>query len=144
MEWSHREGEIRAARKETKRREVLIIGGITLGYQQPEIEHELRSEGSQVSDFLGRKCRETMAEGWFSYRVRIDESRAMTLVATYWGGEWLHRNFDIIVEGVRIATEKLRTNKPGDFFEARYEVPTALIKDKTRATITFRAQACPT
>jgi hypothetical protein len=71
----------------------------------------------------------------------VDPGKPMVLVATYWGGEWQTRNFDILIDGKKITTQKLRANKPGDFFDGTYAIPPALTKGKTKVTVRFQAHA---
>ena len=45
--------------------EAATLDSITPGYQQPEIEHRLRAERSEIEDFSNRKCRLARDGGWF-------------------------------------------------------------------------------
>ncbi|HRJ71913.1 MAG TPA: glycoside hydrolase family 127 protein [Terrimicrobiaceae bacterium] len=137
--WKIQEATIRAERERQRDREACTVDSVTPGYQQPEIEHKLAYADSSVSDFQGRKCRESGTDGWFSYVLKVAPNVPMTLVATYWGGEWVRRTFDIEVDGVRIATQTLRTNQPGDFFDVSYALPEERIAGKSHVTVRFAA-----
>ena len=63
----------------------------------------------------------------------------MALLNTCWDGEWDTRNFDILIDGVEVATQRLRINQPGDFFEVVNAIPPALTKDKAKVTVRFQA-----
>ena len=41
----------------------------------------------------------------------------MLLTVTYWGGVWNARIFDLLVDGNHLATQRLRVDKPGEFFD---------------------------
>lgn len=138
-DWRAREKEIQAGREKQRDIETRTLDSLTPGYQQPEVEHRLSGENSFISDFQGRKCRESGPGGWFSYEMKVSHAGAMTLVATYWGGEWNSRYFDILIGGRKLATQHLRTNKPGDFFEVAYSIPLEMLPDQSRATVRFQA-----
>ena len=137
-EWTQREAQLRAEKEQRARQEAATLDTVQPGFQQSEVEHNLRSENSQTGDFQDRKCREG---SWFSYEMVVDPGKPMVLVATYWGGEWQTRNFDILIDGKKITTQKLRANKPGDFFDGTYAIPPALTKGKTKVTVRFQAHA---
>lgn len=137
--WKTQEVTIRADRERQRKREACTVDAVTPGYQQPEVEHKLSYVGSRVSDFQGRKCRESETDGWFSYVLKVVPGTPMTLVVTYWGGEWVRRIFDIEVDGERVATPILRTNQPGDFFEVSHALPEVLIAGKSQVTVRFAA-----
>lgn len=53
----------------------------------------------------------------------------LVLQATYWGDE-RKRDFDILVDNVKIATQHLENDKPGEFFDVEYPLPAALTQGK--------------
>ncbi len=138
-EWERREAELRAEKEQRARLEAATVDTVQPGFQQSEVEHALRSENSQTGDYRDRKWRDAR-DGWFSYEMAVDPEQPMTLVVTYWGGETQERNFDILVDGEKIAAQKLRMNKPGEFFDERYPIPPALTKGKSKVTVRFQAQ----
>ncbi len=137
-EWAAREAGIRAERERQIRMEAATVDAVTPGYQQPEIEHRFQSERCECGDFNGRKWREA-AGGWFSYEMAVDPNAPVALVATYWGGEWHTRNFDILVDGEKVGTQRLRTDHPGDFFDVTYPIPAELTRGKSKVTVRFQA-----
>jgi hypothetical protein len=138
-EWSRRESEIRAEREKQRRIEAGTLDSITPGYQQPEVEHALREEKSEIEDFADRKCRLARDGGWFSYDMAVDPAEPLVLIATYWGGIWHERNFDILINGGKLVTQRLLTNKPGDFFDQVYDIPAELTCGKTKVTVRFQS-----
>jgi len=119
-DWEEHKMDILAAQEELKRREAATIDSVTPGFQQPEVEHSLRSENSKIADFGGRKCRGAQ-------------------IATYWGGVWHERSFDILVDGNPLATQHLHVNKPGEFFDEAYHIPNHITHGKTKLTICFKS-----
>ena len=58
------------------------------------------------------------------------------LRATYWGGE-RDRLFHIEVDGLRIATQALEGERPGEFIERDYALPMDRLAGKSRVRIRF-------
>ena len=71
--------------------------------------------------------------------MAVDPNKANELVLTYWGGETLKRVFDIIVDGRKIATQKLQQDKPGKFFDVTHPLPSDLTRGKTKVTVRLQA-----
>jgi hypothetical protein len=49
------------------------------------------------------------------------------------------RVFDILVDGTPVATQKLDRQKPGEFVEVAYKIPSSLAAGKERVTVKFQA-----
>ena len=64
-----------------------------------------------------RAARHAVDGGWFSYELKVHADTPQDLVCTYWGSDGGNRVFDILVDGEKIATQKLAANKPGEFFD---------------------------
>lgn len=138
-EWGRRQGELRLEAEQRARLAAATLDKVEPGFQQSEVEHAFRSERAEIRDFLDRKCREALRGGWFSYEMAVAADAPAELVVTYWGGEWVVRTFDIQIDGETIATQRLRTNRPGDFLEETYPIPHHLTRGKTRITVRFQA-----
>ena len=50
-----------------------------------------------------------------------------------------NRTFDILIDGHRIATQKLNASKPGQFVDVTYDIPVDLTKGKQKVTVKFQA-----
>jgi DUF1680 family protein len=137
-EWDQREADLRAERETRARQAAATLDTVEPGFQQSEVGHALRSDNSHTGDFRDRKWRDAR-DGWFSYEMAVDPERPTTLVVTYWGGETQERNFDILVDGDKIATQRLRMNNPGAFFDMTYPIPSVLTKGKSKVTVRFQA-----
>ncbi len=129
------------AAEEAKRKvyEARIVDEVQLGEQQPETDHNFKGEKTNAGDFHGRKWRDAR-DGWFSYELKTLPDKPMLLVCTYWGSDAGRREFDILVDGEKIATQKLEHNKPGEFFDVEYPVPAKLTAGKRTVTVKFQAQ----
>ena len=110
------------------------------GEPQSEIDHQVQGVKSDPVEALGRKLRHAYAGGWFSYTLKVDPAVANQLVCTWWGDESGDRNFDILVNGSKIASQQLLHNQPGGFWDATYPIPVALTQGQTKVTVKFSAQ----
>jgi DUF1680 family protein len=111
---------------------------VTPGEQQPEVEHNVRSEQSATGSTHGRPWRD--AAGWFSYDLRAGSERPLTLSVTYWAGE-RGRTFDVLVNDRRIATVALDGRQPDRFVDAAYPIPADLVDAAPGRVLTVRFAA---
>ena len=59
---------------------------------------------------------------------------------TYNGGD-RGRKFDVLANGIRVATEELKGARPGAFFEIRYEIPATVLVAAPQGKVTIRFAA---
>jgi hypothetical protein len=107
----------------------------------PDLEraHKQHGERSNTGVFKDRPWRDA-SDGWFDYaRMKVQPGVANKLVVTYWGSDGGGREFDVIVNGKVIATQKLENNKPDEFFDVEYPIPAALIAGKETVALKFQA-----
>jgi DUF1680 family protein len=109
-----------------------------LGEMQPERDHKLTSEISYPVSYRGRNGRDARAGGFFEFDLAAKPG--VILQATYWGGE-RKRDFDILIDGQKLAQQSLAEEHPGEFFDVEYAVPDALVNGKQ--TIRVRFQPAP-
>ncbi len=139
-DWKARQADIAAAEKRRMEAEARTIDIVNPGEQQSEIDHKVTGEKSDPVEALGRKLRHAVDGGWFSYELKVDSAGANELVCNWWGDEQGDRTFDILVDGTKIATQKLLHNRPGDFWDATYPIPVELTRGKQKVTVKFQAQ----
>ncbi|WP_136162712.1 glycoside hydrolase family 127 protein [Sphingomonas flavalba] len=108
-----------------------------LGEMQPERDHELKSEISYPVTYRGRHGRDARTGGFFAFRMKTRPG-PLTLQATYWADERA-RLFHILVDGKRIASQRLRPDKPV-FFDVDYPIPEELTRGKTSIEIRFEPE----
>ena len=75
-----------------------------------------------------------------SFDLKVLPDRPVALVCSYWGSETGPRNFDILVDGKKIAAQSLQNDKPGEFFDVTYRIPQELTRGKNKITVRFQAQ----
>lgn len=97
-----------------------------LGEMQPERDHELTSEISYPVSYRGRNGRDARSGGFFEFKMKVKPG-PLLLQASYWGSE-RSRVFDILVDNVKIATQKLDNDAAGKFFDVDYPLPEALTR----------------
>lgn len=113
---------------------------IRLGEMQPERDHEFTGEKTFTGDDHGRKWRSTNDGGYYSFLMKVDSDTKNNLMATYWGMDNRGRVFDILIDGVKIATEDLNKFKKSQFYDISYEIPEELVKGKESVKVTIKAK----
>lgn len=68
-----------------------------------------------------------LLDGPFKHATELDRSD---------GG---NRVFDILVDGAKLATERLQNNQPGKFYDQVYPFTESLNKGKSKITVKFQA-----
>jgi hypothetical protein len=104
------------------------------------VDHKVQGERSDPVQALGRKLRHAYDGGWFSYEMKVDPAATNELVCTWWGDEAGERNFDILVNGAKIASQKLLHNRPGEFWDETYVIPRDLTHGQEKVVVKFQAQ----
>jgi DUF1680 family protein len=137
-EWQTKEAEYAAElarRQELDRR---TVDQVHPGEEQNERDHKFEGEKTRTGGFGDRRWRDA-DDGWFRYELKILPDRPQELSVTYWGGDAGQRVFDILVDGVKLATERLQRKSPEQFYDQTYALPNELIKNKSQVTVTFKA-----
>ncbi|MFD0836720.1 beta-L-arabinofuranosidase domain-containing protein [Mariniflexile aquimaris] len=113
----------------------ITLDYVASGEQQPEADHDIKSEKSNSGLHQNRHWRD--ATGWFSYNLKNKENRAKTIRVTYFGKD-AGRKFKILVNGVEIAAVELNGSKGETFFDVDYSLPESVV-DKDVLTVRFEA-----
>ncbi|MEN6306986.1 MAG: beta-L-arabinofuranosidase domain-containing protein [Anaerohalosphaeraceae bacterium] len=145
MYWELTTAEQVAARKEKLAaeerarlaREAATIDWIAVGEQQPEVEHDLQGEGMETGIHNGRRWRHG---SWIQYTLDSRGAKEVILSVTY-SGDDRGRQFDILVNGTRIATQRLTGEKPNHFVEKRYTVSSEILQAAVNGRLTVRFAA---
>jgi hypothetical protein len=137
--WAARQSEYEAEKKRQNEIEERTIDNFRIGEMQPERDHGLKaSERSYVSDAIGRMGREARRENYFSFEMKVNQVIENNLLLTYIGDD-KDRKFDILVDGVKVATEDWKGGKTGKFYDVEYKIPDDLIKGKTKIVVRIEA-----
>ena len=106
-----------------------------LGEMQPERDHNLVSELSYPVTYRARQGRDARSGGYLEFSMKVKPG-PLVLQASYWGGERA-RDFDILVDNVKIASQHLDNDQPGKFFDVEYPLPAALTTGKQTVRVKF-------
>jgi hypothetical protein len=133
--------QAKKAADERRRKELMArtIDSVVIGDAQSEADHRLKGEKTGSGDYEERKWRHATEGGWFSYELKPGSGGPVAFVCTYFGDDTGQREFDILVDGEKIAAQKLDHNRPGEFFEVEYPIPARLIQGKAVVTVRFQA-----
>ena len=138
-DWAARQKEYEAEKQRAKEIEDKTIDNFRIGEMQPERDHSLKaSEKSYVSDAIGRMGREARRDNYFSFEMKTNNVIGCNLLLTYIGDD-KDRKFDILIEGVKIATEDWKGGKTGKFYDVEYKIPEDLLKGKEKITVRIEA-----
>jgi hypothetical protein len=136
-QWQVKEQEYAAELARQKELEARTIDYVNPGEEQHERDHKLQGERHSAGDFGGRKWRHAPG-GWFSWEVEVLPGQPQELRVTYWGSD-SGRVFDVLVDGEKIATQKLNNNHPDQFYDEVHLLPEKLTHGKERITVKFQA-----
>lgn len=138
-DWEKLQADYEAEKKRIQQIEARTIDNFRIGEMQPERDHHLKaSERSYVSDAMDRLGREARRDNYFEFDMKVDASLKSSLLLTYIGDD-KDRKFDILVDGIKIATEEWKGGKTGKFYDIEYKIPAELISNKTKITVRIEA-----
>jgi DUF1680 family protein len=117
------------------------VDELRVGEMQPERDHNFTGQNLETGESHTRKFRVANDGGSFSFNMKVVSGFSYNLIATYWGMDNRGRNFDILVDGEKIASVDLNKFKESKFYDISYKIPTDLVEGKTSVKITFQAKA---
>jgi DUF1680 family protein len=134
------ENRARLAEIEAERERVRRLEAATITYLAPtdaaaEKAHNQQGEETSIVRTGGRPGRR--AAKWFSYDLPITEMPA-ALVVTYNRDNRRARDFEVMVDGQRLAVEKFPFDSESRFFDREYPLPVSLVQGKERITVRFQ------
>jgi hypothetical protein len=133
-QWQARKKMVAAEAAKRRDLEARTIDSVSPGREQNERDHNQRGEHTQSGDFGDHFYRDASERGWFSWDLKVLPGAPQDLVLTYWG-EDRGRQFDILVDGQKLATEHLNAAHPGLYFDQVYALPSALTQGKDKITV---------
>jgi DUF1680 family protein len=138
-EWKAEAPLYQAAAQTRAREEARRVDSIHFGEMQPERDHVVQCENSIAGVFKGVHYRVATEGGWFSAGLKCDPGVPVVLRCEYWGSDSGERTFDILIDGMVVATQALSALKPREFITLEYPVPAALAWGKDRIEVRFQA-----
>lgn len=137
--WAIRQQEYETEKRRQEEIEKSTIDNFRIGEMQPERDHNLTaSERSYVDEALGRTGREARPDNFFAFTMKIQPGVPNTLLMTYIGDD-KNRKFDILVDGILLATVDLKGGESNKFYDKEYPLPDSLITGKSFINIRVEA-----
>ncbi len=138
-QWKQKEADYAAELARQRELEARTVDFVVPDREQSERDHALQGERTSAGDFSGRHWRHATDGGWFSWQLKALPDQAQELWVTYWGSDGGNRLFDVMVDGQKIATQRLQNNRPDKFYDEVYRLPADLLKGKSTITVKFQA-----
>ena len=104
-------------------REAATIDQVSIGEQQPEVEHDFEGKDTETGIYNGRRWRHG---AMIQYTLNTRGEKSVELEVTYSGSD-RGRVFDIYANDIKIATQELTGEKPEEFIAKRYSIPDSVI-----------------
>ncbi len=136
-----KEEEHRAELARQKALEARTVDKILIGHPQSERDHNLQGEETTARDWRERKMRVARNGGWFSYDIKMIPGQAQELSVIYMGGYRGNRVFDVLIDGRKIATERLQETQRRRTYDQVYPIPLDLIESKDKITVKFQTHS---
>ena len=130
------------AEQERQALEARTVDKVQPGEQQPETDHQMETDQSQVGNSNDVFYRDARDGHYFSYLMQTGGQTDLSLRLKYWGvGEWKTHEFDILIDDVLVKeinnTGKYRIS---EFKYETYPVPADLLKGKQQVRVKFVAK----
>ena len=139
VQWADAQVAFAAEQARQRELEARSVDIMHLGEMQPERDHQLEAKNSYPVTYRGRHGRDVRSEGYVQFHMKVRPG-PLVLQATYWGEE-RNKHFHILIDGQRIATQRLDGENPGEFFTVNYTVPEALTRGKTQVLVRYEPEA---
>jgi DUF1680 family protein len=136
--WEKWQNDYRNEQEKIKKIKESEIDFVQPGEMQPERNHNFRGEKTAPWTFRERPYRESRG-GWFSFDMKSDPKNKNVLAVEYWGGFPGAKTFDIMVNGIVIATENITNKKEGQFIFEQYDIPEELTRSRNIITVKFQS-----
>ena len=132
-EYDAKKAEIAALAAKRKSVADRTIDLVDVSSDASEQAHGYQGQGTEDGFVETRRWRDAR-NGFLSYELKIDPATDITLVATYRGGEGQRRVFDVLVDGVKVASESLAYH-PAELMDREYALRSELTKGKQKITV---------
>jgi hypothetical protein len=138
-QWKEKEADYAAELARQRALAARTVDVVVPDREQSERDHKMSGEHTGAGDFGDRKWRHATEGGWFAWQLKVLPDQPQELWVTYWGSDVGNRVFDILVDGQKIATQRLENNKPDKFYDEVYPLPAGLLSGKQTITVKFQA-----
>jgi DUF1680 family protein len=138
--WDERKAALLAAQEAARKLEEVTVAFAQPGQMQSERNFNMQGGKTMPIQFGGKYGRR--AEDWFSFDMPVDASPTLELIVTYGSEDRYNRLFAVLVEGKKIAEEKILRHSPEEkdsFNNVVYRLPESLVAGKKTVTVRFEA-----
>ena len=140
-EYADYQQSMRDAEKQKLELDARTVDAVATAEQQPEVDHNMKSERSERGHFQSEGWRDAKNGGYFAYNMDTKGEENLTLMVRYWGNESGNRSFDIMIDDKVLATENIVGKwKREAFVNAEYAIPTEWLKDKDVINVRFQSK----
>jgi len=134
--------DLAKAEAERQALEDRTVDKVQPGEQQPEVDHQMESNGSRPGNTNGIFFRDARNGGSFSYLMKTGGETGLSVMVKYWGqDEWKTCEYDLYADDVLVKsvnnTKKWRTSQ---FKTETYGIPASALEGKTEVRIKFVAK----
>ncbi|HWP99069.1 MAG TPA: beta-L-arabinofuranosidase domain-containing protein, partial [Vicinamibacterales bacterium] len=136
-EYERRMSEAAAERERVRRLEAATVVFVPPGDEAREKSFGLQGEQTSIVRVERRAGRR--AGRWFSYELPIEPGAPLALVVTYHSDQRRPRSFEILIDGRKIADERLEASSRARFFDVEYPIPPDRLAGRTTITVRFQA-----
>ncbi|HEY8933652.1 MAG TPA: glycoside hydrolase family 127 protein [Cyclobacteriaceae bacterium] len=138
-DWTKLKAKLEAKERQQLKDDSLTIDMITLGEQQPEVEHSFAGEKSEAGSTNGLSWRNT--SGWVSYNLN-DKTGEAKLIRIMFAKGGPDRKFSIKLNDKEFQRVELPNNDTSESSSFDYVIPTNLISGNNK-TIKIKIEATP-
>ncbi|MCX2583335.1 glycoside hydrolase family 127 protein [Pedobacter sp. MR22-3] len=130
--------EVKRSEAEKMALSARTVDFVSPGEQQPEVDHQLKSERSQSGSYLDEFWRDAGNGGYFSYQLSTGGSDALLLHVRYHTIGNANGQFDILIDDQKLLTVNPAAvqHKPG-FYNQEYKIPVSMLKGKQNIRVKF-------
>ena len=114
-----------------------MLDRVIIGDAASERAHDLSAEQSETGRVSNYAWRDAAPNGAFSYVLALPTTPKPTLICTYWGSD-RDRTFDVVVNGVVVATQTLEGRQPDKAIEVAYPLPPESLTGQQNLTVRFQ------
>jgi uncharacterized protein len=145
--WAEAENDYHKAREKIRILDECTTDFVQLGEMQPERDHHFQGEITSIGAINNRAFRQAGTDGWFSVDLNVvslmkeSPQSDMMLVITYTAAKEIAGcEFDILLDGKKLADSIQGINETDKFYNVNYVLPTEMIDGKEKVTVMFKAQ----
>ncbi len=140
-EWQEKKAQYAVEQERLRKLEAATVAFAQPGEMQPERDYNFQTGDENARPLRSEDRPGRSARTWFSFAMPVDPAHPAKLVVTYYSVERRRSasNFEIRVEGQRIAQEQHQNSEPARFYDVEYAIPAEVIAGKEKITVRFQA-----